>query len=309
MKNLLAQLPENHYNVLKLLLSYLLVISSNHEVNKMTLDNCGISWFFFLFLCACSSSNFLCSIVFGPVLFRPVVFDTSYILNVPRQSQTVEFLLQHFDELMNEGPTEEKIIQNAEVQYASPEDSPREDSEEIEIADDEFDKMKEEQMPQFLDTSSRPKSDIPHKWKQDKVHIATWCAGCQKIIAPKSRKKPVKLKVCEACDIPVHVKCTSKVLSGCEQNGKRETESDSLQVGQEAPDIPNVATTEDGQPISLYNILDEGKKVVVFFYPKCKCTQDIRTRINFAQLLRLCVPCRTNASETIMNTFIILIVK
>mmetsp|Transcript_20847 Transcript_20847/g.31830 ORF Transcript_20847/g.31830 Transcript_20847/m.31830 type:complete len:296 (-) Transcript_20847:72-959(-) len=112
-------------------------------------------------------------------------------------------------------------------------------------------------------------STLLHQWEKQKTAIVSWCPVCQKIIAPKSRKKPANVKVCKACGVIVHPKC-GKGFAGClpKKNENEEKMEEFAAIGKEAPNIPNVTTAEDGSPVSLYDILDSGKKVVVFFYPK-----------------------------------------
>ena len=218
------------------------------------------------------------NIVFGPVLFRPAVFDNSYILNVPKQSKAVELLIEEYSEIFSgemdvpASPAENIKLQK-KVSWGRIELDAIEEEEEEEEDDDEeenkeeINKIQESKMPAFM-KQEHIDSTLPHNWVKGKTMQISWCAGCQKIIAPTSRKKPVKIKSCKTCEIPIHPGCVSSVSAGCVDKSNI-AEEKSL-FGQEAPNIPNVTKDENGNPVSLHDILESGKKVVLFFYPMCK---------------------------------------
>ena len=225
-------------------------------------------------------------LVFGPVFFRPLVFDVSYITNVPKQSCTVEFLLEHASELFDldeDKKTKDEVSKNQEKSLKQSFPKPKAilqlsgewDSSDEEIDDDNYNMVQVSKIPSYLqedESEEETFSDLPHNWEKQKSTSISWCACCSKIIAPKSKKKPVKFKVCTACDKPIHSKCASSMI-GCKPTKKEQIPS-TICVGAIAPDIPNVKRLPDGTSLSLYDLLDEGKKIVLFFYPKCKYIQN-----------------------------------
>lgn len=210
------------------------------------------------------------------------MFDNTYILNVPRQSRAVELLIAEQDSIFDEKSNDFHksvnfnlgLLQNDLKQQIARrntflnEKEEEEDEEEGDENNEELAKLQETKMPAFM-RKEHKESTLPHKWETQKTLQISWCAGCQKIIAPTSKKKPVKIKACKTCEIPAHTACKSEVTAGCVVNGKK-NQPDATLVGQEAPNIPNVTKDENGNSISLHDILNNGKKVVLFFYPMCK---------------------------------------
>jgi hypothetical protein len=142
------------------------------------------------------------------------------------------------------------------------------------IADEDFEKLTVESIPTYMTASPLVESLItrkdPHEWKGQKSTNVSWCAVCQKVIAPKSKRRPVKFSVCQKCGKPAHQKCTSQAEADCVGSNIVDPVQSHVTVGKVAPNIPAVGKRPDGTPFSLYDLLDDGQKVVLFFYPKCE---------------------------------------
>jgi len=85
LKELISQLPENHYTILYILMHHLKKVAEHADKNLMQASNLGV--------------------VLGPTLMRPREETMAAIMGIKFQSIVIETMIKEFDELFASGPS------------------------------------------------------------------------------------------------------------------------------------------------------------------------------------------------------------